>query len=424
MAGGAISILVRAFTAAVVFLVNVVVARMLGVEAAGLYFLALTVITIAAAFSRLGLESAMTRLVSELDHNGDWSSINAIYRFAVLAVASVASIMSIGVVSGADWISIHVFAEQALGPVLKIMGFSILPVSLYMLHSNCFQGLKDIPRFLLFQNLGVSCAFLLGVGLVVLTKNVVNTELVTAQIFLGSSVAVLVMALASWKFLPKTNFFDGHYNYRKVMHIAWPLLGITGINLTTLWMGQLTLGMWRSSEDVALFNIAARTSMLLLIVLMAVNSIAFPKFAAMYSQGDYVAIKRLAIWSTRIMLAVCIPMFALVLLFSEEIMSLFGPGFVAASPALIVLAAGQFVNVATGSVSGLLMMTGHERYALGASVFGAALMIALCILLVPKYGVIGAAYAQAISLCAQLFLSTWAVKSVFGFVPINVFNRT
>ena len=423
MAGGAISMAIRVLAGVVAFLVNVVVARLLGVEAAGVYFLALTVITIAAAFSKLGLDSAMTRLVAESARDEDWGSINAVYRFSVCTVALVSSIVSIAVVAGSDWLSIHVFAQLALAPVLSIMGFSILPISLYMLHSNLFQGLRDMARYQVFQNLGVSSAFLVGVGLFFLTNRVVHSAILAAEIFVGASIAVVAAAFASWNILPWTRFLDGHYDHRRVMRIAWPLFGITGLQLTSTWMGQLTLGMWRSSEEVALFTAAARTSMLLLIVLMAVNSIAFPKFAAMYSAGDFVAIKRLSLWSTRIMVVACIPMFAFVLWYSDAIMGIFGSDFVAASTALNVLAAGQFVNVATGSVIGLLTMTGHERYALGASVVGAALMAALCFFLVPEYGVIGAAYAQAISLCTQLFLNTWAVRRVLGFMPLNIFDR-
>lgn len=62
--GASVSLGVKVVTGILTFALNVVVARALGAEGAGLFFLALTVVTIAAILGQLGLDAAVVRFVA------------------------------------------------------------------------------------------------------------------------------------------------------------------------------------------------------------------------------------------------------------------------------------------------------------------------------------------------------------------------
>jgi O-antigen/teichoic acid export membrane protein len=64
---------------------------------------------------------------------------------------------------------------------------------------------------------------------------------------------------------------------------------------------------------------------------------------------------------------------------------------------LTVILAGQFINVATGSVGVLLMMTGHERQLKQLTLASSFILIVLCFLLIPHLGGVGAALAVTVS---------------------------
>jgi len=81
-------------------------------------------------------------------------------------------------------------------------------------------------------------------------------------------------------------------------------------------------------------------------------------------------------------------------------MGLFGPKFEEGALVLTILAIGQFINVATGSVGYLLMMSGHERLMRNNVACMAIVNIFISLLLIPWLGVIGAAISTAISLAA------------------------
>jgi len=69
--------------------------------------------------------------------------------------------------------------------------------------------------------------------------------------------------------------------------------------------------------------------------------------------------------------------------------------------ALSIIAAGQFVNVVTGSVGYLLMMCGYERLMKNTTAMSAIVNILANVPLCPRFGVNGAAVASAITLIAQ-----------------------
>ncbi|UZJ41942.1 oligosaccharide flippase family protein [Prosthecochloris sp. SCSIO W1101] len=60
--GAAVALVLEVLGAGLTFLFNMVLARALGAEGAGIYFLAITVNTIATVFDRMGLDNTLLRL--------------------------------------------------------------------------------------------------------------------------------------------------------------------------------------------------------------------------------------------------------------------------------------------------------------------------------------------------------------------------
>ena len=88
---------------------------------------------------------------------------------------------------------------------------------------------------------------------------------------------------------------------------------------------------------------------------------------------------------------------------------------------LQVLVLGQFVNAATGSVGFLLAMTGNERSMRKAMLIAGILAIFMSFLLVPLYGVMGAAISTALAVAFQNLLAAWYVSKRLRF---NIFWST
>ena len=96
-------------------------------------------------------------------------------------------------------------------------------------------------------------------------------------------------------------------------------------------------------------------------------------------------------------------------------MELFGQDFTRGGMALSILALGQAVNAATGSVGPLLMMTGHEQDIRNSSIFAAVLMGISALILIPSHGLLGAVISSATAVAGMNLFNSVLVKLRLGF---------
>jgi O-antigen/teichoic acid export membrane protein len=107
-------------------------------------------------------------------------------------------------------------------------------------------------------------------------------------------------------------------------------------------------------------------------------------------------------------------------------MGAFGSDFAGGGPALQFLSIGQFVNVATGSVGVLLVMSGHEKAYRNIQIVAACIVVGLSYALIPTYGAAGAAIGAAAALIVQNVLfgySVWAKLGILLLIPKSLVHR-
>jgi O-antigen/teichoic acid export membrane protein len=174
-----------------------------------------------------------------------------------------------------------------------------------------------------------------------------------------------------------------------------------------------------TTAEVGVYSAAARTVLMSTLILIAVNAIAAPKFAALWRSGDFDGLGRSVLHSSRLLLAFSTPIFLVFFLAPSAVMQLFGGAFAErGAPLLFIMALGQFVNVATGSLVPLLAMSGHERLVRNNVAFGALLSLALSMILIPVWGVVGAAVATSASLAAVNLSGAYLVWSRLGLTTV------
>jgi O-antigen/teichoic acid export membrane protein len=219
----------------------------------------------------------------------------------------------------------------------------------------------------------------------------------------------------------------GHFETRQLLRSSVPLFWVASMNLVMGCTASFLLGIWGTNAEVGIFGAAYRTATVTGYILIAVNSIAAPKFAALYQQGDMEALGSMARNSAKLMTLAASPILLLFILFPGWVMTLFGPQFVGGATVLTILALGQFVNVTTGSVGCLLMMSGHERLMRNNIAGISILHVAMCLLLIPWAGAIGAAIATAISLSTMNLVSVVLIYcrlSILALpIPKGIFAR-
>lgn len=399
------------------FVLNVVVARVLGARGTGAYYLALTVVSIAAVVGRLGLDSALLRYTAAYSTSGDIARVRGTYRGGMLVAVSAGLAVTGLVELAAGVLARDLFSAPELVVPLRLMALAILPISLISLHTELLKGLRRIGRAMLLRGFGVP---LLAIPAVFF----LGTRMGVRGVVLGYTAAAVVVCsvgIGLWRVsAPAGRGEPARMELRRLMSTSYPLLWATVLQLVMTWTDTLALGVWRDNRTVGIYGAAMRVATLISFVLLAGNAILAPKFASLYEQRDLDRLGRLARDAAKLLFLLTLPIVGIIVLAPSLVLGIFGAEFRAGAVALIILAAGQAINVFTGSVGNLLVMSGHERTMRNVYVVAAAASVILNVVLVPPFGMVGAAIASACSLAALNLLAALLVYRKLSIVTLPI----
>ena len=201
-----------------------------------------------------------------------------------------------------------------------------------------------------------------------------------------------------------------------------PLTLFVGLKLLDSQVSILFLGVWATTEEVALFRVAATGAGLVAFGLTAVNMALAPQVARLYQAGEIEKLQRVITLSTRAVAIISFPVALLFIVWGEPIVSfVFGDEYVKAAMALGILCVGQLVNASAGSVGLVLNMTGNDKLTFIAALLALLINSVLAIILIPMFGLIGAAISFSVSISVWNIFLVVATKWKVG---INTFLFT
>jgi O-antigen/teichoic acid export membrane protein len=175
-----------------------------------------------------------------------------------------------------------------------------------------------------------------------------------------------------------------------------------------------------TQDDLGVYASCVRVALAMVLFLTAVSYVFSPFVADLHARGERDKLDRLFKSITRWTVAGTIPILLLMLLAPDAILRLFGgENFTTGSTALRILVIGQAINVSVGAAGFVLIMAGRTGWDLAVYGLSAALDLALSFALVPKFGINGAAAAQAITIAGSNWLRLYLVKRYVRIFPWN-----
>ncbi len=412
-----IAFFVRGLGATAAFLMSLVVTNSLPQAEAGYFFLGLAITAMLAPVLLFGTYTAGLRFIAGFAAENDWAQVRCIARTTWLWGG-----LSLLVASSVLWVSAPVLSQEVFGKpplaeVLRVMAFSLIFIGGGFLLAYQLQAIRKVPQSIVVLSIGVPVGVAGGTWALE-----VSTAVDASVLHAWFGALTLMIAFYWWhQAVPRAAKTDCD---KAALRSSCAPLGVLGImTAMALWGSQLVAGAWVSAEDVAKLAVAQRTANLVSFILIAVNLVVAPRFAALYKQGKIIELRRLALRSVRIV-SLCATPFVLVLfVFPERVMSLFGEEFSSAGTLLVILTIGQVVNVATGSVGFLLTMSGHERDMRNVVLLAGPFSLAAAIALTPQFGVTGAAIATALGISVQNLGAVWLVRKRLGFNALAMWQR-
>ena len=402
------------------FLLSFVIAHYYGAKGLGGYVLAIVVLRIFTLVSKFGLDTFSIRFTASFAKQRKWKSI-ILFRKKIIGLLTITSIISSIIMyffSGriADLININ-------ADYIRLISFFVLPMVFFMLHYQSLRGLKRIAEFSFFYRMSQATFSIVSIFII---SSFISSENVPIYAFLTSLCIVSMLTYITYKyrFSKAANFSEYEIvedlTIRNMLKVSIPLMFAQSVQFIMAWTDKLMIGNMMNVESVAIYEVAFRFSMGVSITLMAINSISSPKFAEKYANNDIGGMGKIAMQSAKLIFWTTIPLAIILLFFSKFFMGLYGKEFLIGFEALRWLIIGRVINAFSGSVGNLMQMSGQQKSFMNILIISSIINVMLNYILIPIYGINGAALASVSSLSFWNLTMVYVVKRKFGFSTIYI----
>jgi len=392
------SFIIRVASTALSFGVAVVLARILGAEGFGVYAFCISASQLLAVPAMLGLPQLIVREVSAYQNKENFALMRGILRrsWQGIVIVSLLFIIVIG-------ISVSYLTRYIDAMSLPSFWFALLLVPLLALirvQGSALRGLKKIIWGQMGDLLRPGL-FLLAIMFLCffLHFEITPWHAVALQVITLMIILVIIGNILYWNLPFKLKKTKPEYNTSVWLSSTWPMLITQSMHAINNQSSIIMLGFLGSAEGVGIFRIAQRAAMLVPFGMQALTVTIAPTISSYYIQGELKRLQQLLTRTTRMVLAFSLPIAVILMIGSFWIVPfIFGADFQQAVWPLIILCLGQLVNIAIGPVENVLTMTQNERISAKGVSFGTILNIILHLILIPMWGVMGAAIATSLTI--------------------------
>lgn len=392
-------------------ILDLVLARRFGADGVGLFYLSYSIIFMLSLLGRLGFNRAVVKYIPGLMHKKDWSSLHGLKKSSYQLTILLSTGLALVTFFGANFIAVDIFHQPRIVNYLRWLAVALPAFSLLYVQTGFLSGLKRVKESVFLERAAQN---ILAVTFIL----VFTSSLGLDSAIIGYAGATYLTVFVSWlainRYLPKAARVV-KFNKKTLLLIAVPLLFVDFSNQMTGQLNVMFLGAQAPASVVGIFNAALRISALIGVILTGVNAIATTKISELYARGSRAKLESLASKTAGFALLCGLPLIVVCFVFPGFVLGIFGAEFSSGAFALRMLVIAQAVNLGFGSVVQILSMTGYHRQ-LAAVTVGSILILnsALCLLLIPNYGLDGAAVAVAASIITKNIILLIMIKKYLG----------
>lgn len=412
--GGFKALLLKAGSIVVVYLFYFSVAKLYGPEGNGLFSFCFTILNIFLIASLFGLDTYLIQQLPALQNRGSRQQIQALYNLGLNLVLVISLLLGILLFITASLLASYSHTLSIYNQGLQVTAVALIPASILKYNAEAFRGFKAITLYSLLQNISIFSFSLIFIFLFYFS---LKNQVAIIYALLAGEVIVMIWSFA----LMKTRL-------NKPIRIKWP--GIRGVAtlsaaypflLTSAtfffmnWTDKLMLGFLASKAQLGIYDVALKVSNLGIIIIFAINSISAPKFSEFYNKGDLKGLARYTHQTTLLITLLTLPILITIYALPAPILSLFGEPYTAGMQSLLILIFGAFINAVAGSVIILLNMTEQQRLAQRLLLVTGILNLILNGILIPFFGIEGAAIATALTTIGWNLAGVWFIYQLYGF---------
>jgi O-antigen/teichoic acid export membrane protein len=416
-----IAFLIRVVSAAIAFVSQVIMARMMGQHEYGIFVFVWVLVILVGNFSCLGFHSAQIRFLPQFEAINDVERIRGLTATArIFALFSSTGVLVAGFV-----------ALQLFGGLIESYYVMPLFIALFILPMIALgDTMEGTARANSWAIVALSPTYIIRPLLILL--------FMLGAVWIGAAKTAetaLVASLAAAYVTTIGQFFNITRRLRqrfeagpaRVEFVPWfkvavPIFFIEGFIFLLTNSDTVVTGLFLAPAEVAIYFAASKTMALVQFVYFSVKAATAPHFSALFAANDRDALARFSGQSVRWVFWPSLLVGLIALLLGDFLLGMFGEGFAAGYSVMVILFFGIMCKASVGPGEVLLTMAGEQSLCVKLYVVALAANIGLNVFLIPLYGIQGAAYAAALAMLVEAILLHVAVRRRLG-ITLFAFAR-
>lgn len=351
-----------------------------------------------------GLGFTVQKAMAEASASGDFAAASRLVATVFWSFVGLATLVAVGA-----WLGVDLFLERTHVPAARyaecrlafLVFFAFLSAGFPCgLFPEMLRGLQRIDLINWLQIGGVLVNFsLLSLALSLHWSFPLVMLVSVASAILPSALAAgLVFSRAPGLSLRPAHFHPP--SVRGVLSFSLIAYLVTFTNLIMARTDQAVIGFTIGVAFVAAYQAGYKAAEMFNLFAVQLQDAISPAAARLQAQGDRAALRHLLIANTRMTTALVVPLGVLCAVYLEPLVRLL-TGINVVEPATLhvgwaLLASGISLMMTNSVSKRVLMMCGWERKLVWASLADATVNLALSIILVPRFGIVGVAIGTLI----------------------------
>lgn len=378
---------------------GILLARALGAEQLGIYSFAIAAVSLLAVPAQFGLPTLLLREAARLRMDGQSDRISELWVWARKLSIRVSLVTMSGAAAFVYLTSVPVLSSRSITLLVAIL---LMPcLAILGLQGGLLRGYKFVNAGQSVEHLLRSAMFLVllaGYLAIYGFDGFTSVNAMVVHVLAAYAVTTISSRLVSnLTGLTRSRVAQPSPDSTRLwVRAILPLALLSAAQVILQQTDVLMLGWIVESREVGIYRVVQTISVVVVFALGAMNIVLAPLIAESVAESRYEVIQQLVSFSARATTALATVAVVLLYFFGLELIRLlFGEEYNGGTAALLVLAIGQLVSAAFGSPGILLNMSGHERETAKGVGLAALANVVLNGLLIPRFGILGAAFATA-----------------------------
>jgi O-antigen/teichoic acid export membrane protein len=413
--------LIRICSAVLAYGSQVLLARWMGSYEFGIYVYVLTWLLVIGGLADLGLGSTAQRFIPEYLQRKGFALLRGFLSgsrwmtFGIAMITASLAALAIALLRERidDYLEIPLYLACATLPL-----WALMQAQDGIARSFNWINLALLPLYVLRQILFiclVTIAYLAGYAI----DAIVVTGLAAVSIWVTGIGQLLYL---NRRLRAKVPAGRKTYAPRTWLVVSTPMFMVEAFHLLLSNVDILLLKQFRSPDEVAIYYAAAKTLALVAFIYFSVSAAIAHKFTQYHLAGDREGLSDFLADTVRWTFWPSLAATILLLAFGKLFLMAFGARFTEGYGVMFILAVGLLARAAVGPVERLLNMLDEQRVCATVYAVAVAANLILCCLLIPPYGIEGAAIATSVAFLLESVLLFGVTKRRLG-LHVFIFRR-